>query len=97
MNWDQSNVILYTYKDLEDFYNLENDTYDFINVDVEGHELIVLDQIRDILTRCRLICVEKTEDTNRNDLLEKKLNEIGFSVFNKTIDNFLAKNVRYKY
>ena len=97
MNWGQSNVILYTYKDLEDFYNLENDTYDFINVDVEGHELIVLDQIRNILTRCRLICVEKTEDTNRNDLLEKKLNELGFSVFNKTIDNFLAKNVRYKY
>jgi FkbM family methyltransferase len=95
MNWEESKIILYTYKDLEEFYNLENDVYDFINLDVEGHELIVLDQIKDILSKCRLICVEKTEDTNRNEILEKKLNEYGFSVINITIDNFLAKNDRY--
>jgi hypothetical protein len=49
MKWTESQIILYTYEDLEKYYGLETGVFDFINVDVEGHELIVLEQIENIL------------------------------------------------
>jgi hypothetical protein len=92
MNWKLSEIILYTFKDLEKFYNLEEDSYDFINVDVEGHELIVLDEIEELLSKCRLLCIERTEDTSNNEKILNKLNEIGFKVEFETFDNyFLSK------
>ena len=52
--------------DIVNYYDLEKDTYDFINIDVEGHELIVIDEIQNKLKKCRLLCVEKTNDENSN-------------------------------
>ena len=91
MEWKESEIILYTYNDFESFYNLEDEVFDFINIDVEGHELIVLDQINNLLKKCRLICVEKTTDVERNKLLEEKLISFGFTIHKITTDNFIAK------
>ena len=95
MEWKESEVILYTYSDIELLYDLEDKVYDFINIDVEGHELIVLDQISEIMSRCRLICLEKTNNLDQNKLLEDKLTLFGFSVVGITVDNIIAKNDRY--
>lgn len=95
MEWKESEIILYTYNDLEAFYNLEDEVFDFINLDVEGHELIVLDQISNILTKCRLICLEKTTNVEHNKLLEDKLLSLGFTIIKITVDNFIAQNDRY--
>jgi FkbM family methyltransferase len=89
MNWKLSEIILYTFKDLEKFYNLEEDSYDFINVDVEGHELIVLNEIEGLLSKCRLLCIERTEVQSNNEKILNKLNDIGFHVRFETIDNYL--------
>jgi FkbM family methyltransferase len=89
MNWKLSEIILYTFKDLENLYNLEEDSYDFINVDVEGHELIVLNEIEGLLSKCRLLCIERTEDQSNNEKILDKLNDIGFHVRFETIDNYL--------
>jgi hypothetical protein len=89
MNWKLSEIILYTYKDLEKYHNLEEYSYDFINIDVEGHELVVLDQIEDLLKKCRLLCIERTEDKIGNKKILDKLNNIGFQVRLETIDNYL--------
>lgn len=95
MEWKETQVILYNYKDLEQYYNLDTDVYDFINIDVEGHELIVLNQVRGILKKCRLLCLEKTEDSERNRLLCSMLDELGYEILNETVDNYIAKNLKY--
>jgi FkbM family methyltransferase len=89
MNWKLSEIILYTFKDLEKFYNLEEESYDFINIDVEGHELIVLNEIEGLLSKCRLLCIERTEDQLNNEKILNKLNNIGFKVGFETFDNYL--------
>jgi hypothetical protein len=89
MNWKLSEIILYTFEDLEKFYDLEKNSYDFINVDVEGHELIVLNEIESILDKCKLLCVEKTDDQISNEKILNKLNKKGFQVKLETIDNYL--------
>jgi hypothetical protein len=94
MKWAESQIILYTYEDLEKYYGLETDVFDFINIDVEGHELIVLEQIENILKKCRLLCVEKTDDENNNNKIIKKLDEFGFVVMYTSIDNYIAKKIK---
>jgi len=96
MEWRESYVILYDYNDLENYYGLENDVYDFINIDVEGHEYIVLNQVKDILKKCRLLCLEKTEDFGRNRILKDMLDEFGYTIITETVDNYIAKNNKYK-
>ena len=89
MNWKLSEIILYTFEDLEKFYGLEEDSYDFINIDVEGHELIVLDEIESVLKKCRLICIERTENQSNNQKILNKLNNLGFGLKFETKDNYL--------
>ena len=91
MEWKESEIILYSYNDLESFYNIEDEVFDFINVDVEGHELIVLDQINDLLKKCRLLCVERTDDDEKNSELENKIVSYGFEIIHRTTDNIIAK------
>ena len=91
MNWKKNEIILYDFENMSDFYNLESDNYDFISIDVEGHEFIVLDQLKEKLKKCRLLCVEKTIDEERNSELEKKIIENGFTIIYQTNDNIIAK------
>jgi FkbM family methyltransferase len=89
MNWRTSQVILYKFNDMQKFYNLENESYDFINVDVEGHELIVLSEIDDLLKKCRLICIEKTDNEINNEKILNRLNGYGFNIVSITTDNYI--------
>ena len=89
MNWKLSEIILYTFEDLEKFYGLEEDSYDFINIDVEGHELIVLDEIESVLKKCRLLCIERTANQSNNQKILNKLNDLGFESRFETKDNYL--------
>jgi FkbM family methyltransferase len=89
MDWKLSEIILYTFEDLEKFYGLEEDSYDFINIDVEGHELIVLDEIESVLKKCRLLCIERTENQSNNQKILNKLNDLGFESRFETKDNYL--------
>jgi len=89
MNWRTSQVILYKFNDMQKFYNLENESYDFINVDVEGHELIVLSEIDDLLKKCRLICIEKTDNEINNEKILNQLNGYGFNIVSITTDNYI--------
>ena len=89
MNWKLTEIILYTFEDLEKFYGLEEDSYDFINIDVEGHELIVLDEIESVLKKCRLLCIERTENQSNNQKILNKLNDLGFESRFETKDNYL--------
>ena len=91
MNWSESNILLYTFKDFEEFNGLDSYTYDFINVDVEGHELIVLDEIKDILKKSRLLCIERTENENQNSKIEDEIVSLGFEIIGITTDNLIAK------
>jgi hypothetical protein len=77
-----------------EYYDLEKDTYDFINIDVEGHELIVIDEIQNKLKKCRLLCVEKTNDENSNQKIIQKLHEFGFTITHTTTDNYIAKKIK---
>lgn len=92
MNWFESKILLYTFKDFEILNKLESYSYDFINIDVEGHELIVLEEVKNILSKCRLLCIEKTENENQNNQIMKELESIGFKVIAMTVDNIIAKN-----
>ena len=91
MNWSESNILLYTFKDFEEFNGLDYYSYDFINVDVEGHELIVLDEIKDILKKSRLLCIERTENENQNSKVKNEIVSLGFEIIGITTDNLIAK------
>ncbi len=96
LDWEESNVILYSYDDFENYYDLENVAFDFINIDVEGHEFIVLNQIKDLLKKCRLLCVEKTENIGSNRIIKDMLDEFDYTIIAETVDNYIAKNNKYK-
>jgi hypothetical protein len=91
MNWKESDAIFYNFEDMSSFYDLESDNYDFISVDVEGHELIVLDQLTEKLKKCRLLCVERTINEEKNSELERKITSCGFEIIKRTADNIIAK------
>jgi FkbM family methyltransferase len=91
MNWREAPIIVYNYNDIVDYYGLEKDNYDFINIDVEGHELIVMNEIVNKLKKCRLLCVEKTTDEDNNQKIIQKLYELGFTITHTTVDNYIAK------
>lgn len=95
MNWTETKSIVYTFDELEELYNLKEHRYDFINVDVEGHELIVLRQIKNKLRYCKLICIEKSGDPIADSEVLNELEESGFELIQTTTDNFLARNTRF--
>jgi len=56
----------------------------------------VLNQVKDVLKKCRLLCLEKTEDFGRNRILKDMLDEFGYTIITETVDNYIAKNNKYK-
>jgi FkbM family methyltransferase len=95
MNWTETKAIVFTFEEMEKIYGLVDMRYDFINVDVEGHELIVLKQIKDKLKYCKVICVEKSGNTEDDQEVLRELEENGFLLTETTNDNYIARNFRY--
>jgi len=77
---------------LED-HNLKN--IDFMNIDVEGHELKILNSIDFLKYKIKFICIEMIDHNDQAKLVNKKLNEIlerNDYVLAKKIDfNFIYK------
>ena len=77
---------------LED-HNLKN--IDFMNIDVEGHELNILNSIDFLKYKIKFICIEMIDHNDQAILVNKKLNEIlerNDYVLAKKIDfNFIYK------
>lgn len=92
MNWEETECDFYRFSDFVKEFNPQNLNYDFISIDCEGHDFIVLNEISEVINSAKLICVEfiSDEDIQRYTQFFSKW---GFKVFDKTKDNiFFSKS-----
>ena len=72
---------------------------DFMNIDVEGHELNVLNSIDFFKYRIKFICIEMIDHNDQAKLINEKLNEIlernGYILEKKIDFNFIFKKINY--
>lgn len=90
MNWEETVCEFLTYDDFLNRYEIREDTFDFISIDCEGHDFVVLSQIQKILNKTKLICVEYTSESDLfkfSDMLSK----YNFEFYHKTKDNVLFR------
>jgi len=92
MNWAETLCDFYTFKDFIERENLEDCEFDFINIDCEGSDFIVLEQIDLKKVNAKLICIEFI-DEERELKISLYLKEMGFMLLYKTRDNLIfSKN-----
>ncbi len=76
-----------------DSYNYND--IDFMNIDVEGHELNILNSIDFLKYKIRFICIEMIDHNDQAKLINEKLNEIlernGYILEKKIDFNFIFK------
>ena len=76
-----------------DNYNFNN--IDFMNIDVEGHELNILNSIDFLKYKIKFICIEMIDHNDQAKLINEKLNEIleknGYILEKKLDFNFIFK------
>jgi FkbM family methyltransferase len=89
MNWEETQCDFVTWIDFKNKYGINSEAFDFISIDCEGHDLIVLDQIKEILDRTKIVCVESSnsQDSNLNNILKSN----GFELMNETQDNSIYR------
>ena len=80
-----------------DSYNYND--IDFMNIDVEGHELNILNSIDFLKYKIRFICIEMIDHNDQAKLINEKLNEIlernGYILEKKIDFNFIFKKINY--
>lgn len=78
-----------------DKYHFHN--IDFMNIDVEGHELKILNSIDFLKYKIKFICIEMINHNNKAKLVNKKINEIlhlnGYSLEKKIDFNYIFKKI----
>lgn len=62
--------------------------FDFINIDCEGHDLIILTQINLNEVGCKMVCIEFT-DESQIELYQQHFSKYSFELHYKTKDNLL--------
>ena len=76
-----------------DSYNYND--IDFMNIDVEGHELNILNSIDFLKYKIKFICIEMIDHNDQAKLINEKLNEIlernGYILEKKIDFNFIFK------
>ena len=76
-----------------DSYNFND--IDFMNIDVEGHELNILNSIDFLKYKIKFICIEMIDHNDQAKLINEKLNEIlkrnGYILEKKIDFNFIFK------
>ena len=76
-----------------DSYNFKD--IDFMNIDVEGHELNILNSINFLKYKIKFICIEMIDHNDQAKMINKKLNEIldrnGYILEKKMNYNFIFK------
>lgn len=89
MNWEETQCDFMTWVDFKNKYGINSEAFDFISIDCEGHYLIVLEQIKEILDKTKIVCVESShnQDSNLNDILKSN----GFELMNETQDNSIYR------
>ncbi len=72
---------------------------DFMNIDVEGHELNILNSIDFLKYNIKFICIEMIDHNDQAKIVNKKLNEIiernGYILEKKIDFNFIFKKNNY--
>lgn len=63
--------------------------FDFISIDVERHDYIVLSQIDLLKVGCKLICIEHAGDNNKIELYRSYCKKYGMLEIHRTVDNIL--------
>jgi len=73
---------------------------DFMNIDVEGHELNILNSIDFLKYNIKFICIEMIDHNDQAKIVNKKLNEIlernGYILEKKIDFNFIFKKNNYE-
>ena len=80
-----------------DIYNFKD--IDFMNIDVEGHELNILNSIDFLKYKIKFICIEMIDHNDQAKMINEKLNvvlEKNDYILEKIIDfNFIYKKINY--
>tara|TARA_B100000768_G_scaffold70271_1_gene67445 strand:- start:185 stop:931 length:747 start_codon:yes stop_codon:yes gene_type:complete len=80
-----------------DIYNFKD--IDFMNIDVEGHELNILNSIDFLKYKIKFICIEMIDHNEQAKMINEKLNvvlEKNDYILEKKIDfNFIYKKINY--
>lgn len=87
IEWEETQC---RFKTFENFY-IESPVkiFDFISIDVEKHDYIVLSQINLLKVGCKLICIEYGGDDNKIELYRSYLKKYGMMEIHRTVDNVL--------
>ena len=88
MNWTEVFCDFYTFSDFIKKENLEEYNFDFINIDCEGYDFIVLKQIDLIKFNVKLICIEFIDENTELQIISY-LKDMNFKLLHKTIDNLI--------
>lgn len=85
MEWD---VIKCNFITFEEFMNIHGHSkFDFISIDVEGHDVIVLKQIDLRKVGCQLICLEHSGNDDTLRAFTEYCGSFGMSEVHRNIDN----------
>jgi FkbM family methyltransferase len=88
MNWTETICDFYTFKDFLEKENLNNYTFDFINIDCEGYDFIVLKQIDLNKFNVKLICIEFIDEKTELEI-KSYMTNMNFKLLQKTNDNLI--------
>ena len=94
MEWEETNCDFLTFEDWIKSNNLENEKFDFISIDCEGHDFVVLQQLSTKLQDVRLLCVESSSVPVQE--MENYLSKFGFRIIGRTKDNLFFGNLNKK-
>lgn len=88
--FEEHKIHTITYKQLIEKYNVKN--VDLMVLDVEGHELSVLDGMKDCLIMPKVMCVE--HGVLGIEMINNKMFELGYEYVNSSFNNsFYTKRV----
>jgi FkbM family methyltransferase len=87
MNWREIDCKFVTF---DEFLNQSPiKKFDFISIDVEGHDFVVLNQINLKDVGCKLICLEHGGNMDTLDLFISYCGRYGMSEIHRNVDNIL--------
>lgn len=87
MNWEEVDCKFVTFEHFLEQSPIKK--FDFVSIDVEGHDFIVLNQINLSEIDCKLICLEYSENLNVLETFRSYCGQYGMEEIGRNIDNVL--------
>lgn len=87
MDWEEIQCDFLTFENFLDKSPVKK--FDFISIDVEGHDYIVLQQINLDEIGCKLISLEHSQNQNSIELYTSYCEKFGLEEIGRSIDNIL--------